>query len=180
MSESKLSQLFELFKNSFVSFIETPLQKERLDPLQLIQMVAIVLFHLSDTDSNSNETVALDLLLFLIERLIYLGETRRNDELILAPLNIGIAFLAHFKSGRLIAENALLFKSSSNVEKYVRGFVKLLNELVVESEQVENEEFCALDEDRLLESYLPMKEAHKEMNFKKRVSGLNCFILEYY
>lgn len=167
--ESKLTHYFELFKTSFVSFIQTPMQKERLDALQLSQMVSIVLFHLNNPQSNAIQNLndlPLELLLFLVEQFVFL--VLDSTDLVLTPLYIAFSFIEHFKSGSLIVDNAL-WKFSTSIDKYVPMTVKVLNEFSQVPESKNNLNDFPLNEDRMLESYLPMKEAHKQYSFKKTV-----------
>ena len=159
-----------------MAFIQTPAQKERIDALQLTQMISIVVFHLNTDKNEPRHRLALELLFFFVEQLVYLS-SEDPDALTLAPLQIALAFLVHHKSGRFVANNNDVWRSSSNVERYVRCVVKCANEWRVrrtgdnESTSSSSSDFNrALIEDRLVESYLPMKDAHKEINFKWDVS----------
>ena len=144
-----------------MSFIETPVQKERLDALQFTQMIAIVIFHFANTPHR----IALELLLFLLEQLVYLA-SNRSDDLILTPLYIALSFLSHLNTpSTLIADNKL-WESSANVEKYVRALVKCLNEFDASTVESSDDD-VPISDDRMLESYLPMREWHKKLDFKK-------------
>lgn len=175
-----------------MAFIQTPSQKERLDPMQLTQMTAIVLFHLNPGGSEPRHRLALQLLFFLIEQLVYMLRPNSDpDDSTLAPIQVALAFLVHFKSGSLLADNAL-WKSSSNVEKFVRAMIKFANDwrLIWRRATTSDAESSSpnlsindlnrpLVEDRILESYLPMKEAHKDINFKLDVS-VSKIILKFF
>lgn len=194
-----------MFKSSFVAFIQTPAQKERLDPLQLTQMIAIVVFHLNDSSSSCSESqspqqqhqLALELIFFFVEQLIHMS---RDDQLTLAPLQVALSFLVSYKSGSCLADNAL-WRSPANlddVEKFVRALVKCANEwreapraktptttttvttLDINELTSSSSNFSVslsssrpLMEDRMLQSYLPMQNAHKDINFKFEVSNKN-------
>lgn len=155
----------------------------------------------SETQSPQQQhhhRLALELIFFFVEQLVHMS---RDDQLTLAPLQVALSFLVSYKSGSRLADNAL-WRSPANpddVEKFVRAIVKCANEwreapraktpttatTVTTSDVNEltssSSNFSValssssrpLMEDRMLQSYLPMQDVHKEINFKLEVSRKN-------
>jgi hypothetical protein len=51
-SYARLSNYLDLFKHSFTSFLQTPLQRDKLDIVQMCQMIAIMLFMLNQQTNH--------------------------------------------------------------------------------------------------------------------------------
>lgn len=170
---SKVNNYADLFKSSFGTFVQTALQKDKFDSIQLTQMIAIVMFHLANEQPKQQTDVALDLFVFLVEQ--FVGMVDESSELVLGPLYVSVSFIEQYRQGSLVRDNLLwkLKKSdNSSVEKYVQQTVKLLNEFAAAKKLADDElsEQFPLPEDRLLESYLPLKDAHNKLAFRKYVT----------
>ena len=192
-NSSRISSYMELFKTSFVAFMQTPLQRDKLDEVQLTQMVAILIYLISSSaspgiviDEATNPAndlkllahcTAVNMLVYFIEQLVcLLNEAISLEELLLPSIYLAVSFLEHFNDSYLISDNKLWLlnkKTSSQTYQFCDSTVKMLNTLHVQtndsaSVNLENKykDYPILEE-RMLDSFLPFKETQKHLNFAK-------------
>ena len=95
----KLFAYFDLFKAAFAAFMRTPpVQREKLDSVQLNQMVTILLYMLTlpvhkSTANNAQmaQNVACELFVFFIEQ--FVAFYKEMDDLVLPALNLALSFV---------------------------------------------------------------------------------------
>jgi hypothetical protein len=192
---SKINHYFDLFKSSFTAFMHTPpLQREKLDCTQLNQMMAILLYVLTLTPvkSNANATlaqnIAFELFAFLIGELI--SFYKQLNELVMPSLYLAFSFLESHQDGKyfkeIIVKNKLwLTKTGSEVAKFCLMTIEFLNylnrdvneelEKISKSDSLDllakfsTKSFSdyPLSEDRMLDGFMPLKQAHKDYSFRK-------------
>lgn len=192
----KLNSFFELFKTSFQSFMQPPWQLDKIDSVQFCQIVSIVLFHLSQQSSAANDpklkdqvdlalNVAQNLFVYFLEQFIQvfnestdLSNTQMCDT-VLPSIYLCFSFLEHYKNAFLINENKQWCSGdSAKIFNQVQATVKFLNclnknlKIQKELSNFNSSKYSdyPLNEDRMLDSYLPFKEAHANFSFKKYIN----------
>jgi hypothetical protein len=192
---SKMNLYFDLFKTSFTAFMHTPpLQREKLDCIQLNQMTAILLYilTLSPVKINSNstlaQTIAFEMLAFLIGE--FISFYKQLNELVMPSLYLAFSFFESHQDGQygkeIIRNNKLWLTKTDGDEmaKFCYSTIEFLNHLntdvceqlekISKSDSLElvvkfspkNYADYPLSEDRLLDGFMPLKQAHKEFSFK--------------
>ena len=205
---SKLSSYFDFFKSAFGSFMESPLQRDKLDSMQLNQMMAILVYVLTlntqnkpagssssniklNANSATGANTALELFYFLIDQLICVYNSSSSDEklgeLVLPSLNLAFSFIEHFQDGQLISNNKLWLSraDSDSASKFCHSTMDMLNDLdrklnsyLETIEKTASSSFMPkfkpdnyndypLGENRMLDSFMPLSQAHKDYSFKK-------------
>lgn len=167
---SKLEKFLDLFKYAFESFIRQPGQKEKLDSFQLCQLMSISVFLLA---SSSSASFAYSLKLFsnLLQNLLILFSDSPSDELGMPSLYLAFAYLSYCDELNLVLTNKL-FQQNTNREqtsKFIYLLVDMLNklsELKLDDDLEKTSEY-PLNEDRLLDSFLPLKNYHSNLNIAK-------------
>ena len=192
-NSSRISSYMELFKTSFVAFMQTPLQRDKLDEVQLSQMVAILIYLITASvspgivmDETTNPAgdlkvlahcTAVNMLVYLIEQLIcLLNETISLDELLLPSIYLALSFLEHFNDSYLVSDNKLWLlnkKTPSQTYQFCDSTAKILNTLHVQTNESASVDLgnkykdYPILEERMLDSFLPFKETHRHLNFAK-------------
>lgn len=191
----KVNEYLDLFKYSFNAFIRTPLQRDKLDSYQLCQMVSISIYLLTENESSS-----LKLFSYLVEILILFYNDNLNkdssfDEFILPSLYLAFNYLNICDETKLVITNQLWLQNSKTDQnsKFLYSTMNVLNILnnqVTSYKQQDplidlnkNYNDYPLNEDRMLDSFLPFKKFHSMLNISKylRKSQLlsdsnECFI----
>lgn len=78
LNSQRIGSYLELFKNSFMAFIETPLQRDKLSSVQINQMITIVIFLISQTTSNPSKKVTYNLMVILSPKSNFFSCTTRS------------------------------------------------------------------------------------------------------
>ena len=185
---ARLKNFFDLFKSSFQSFTSTQ-AFEKLDSSQLCQIISIIIFHASQSPTNLVQSdskmkenfefaakTALDLFIFFMHQFILLhSKTDHLKNLLMPSIYLGTNFLKHFENGTLVKHN-LFFSYNQNTAANFDSLLIFLNNLNSnkdKKELTETEEYFdyPLSEDRMLDGFVPFKEAHSHLNFKKYMSN---------
>ncbi|RNA15598.1 SMG7-like isoform X1 [Brachionus plicatilis] len=182
---ARLSNFFDLFKSSFVYFTSSP-GFQKLDWSQLCQIVSIVIFHMSQSattlvqsDAKMKENfdfaaqTALDLFLFFLHQFILIyAKNEALKNLVLPSIYLSANFIRNFKNGHLVKQN-LLFAYNENTQGNFECVLNFLNGLSAEipDQDLDESGDYPLCEDRMLDGFVPLREAHAHLNFKKYVSN---------
>ena len=176
---------------------------EKFDSVYLCQMMSILFFMLirfQTPSSNFQFTLSLTLLVYLIEQCLKISQrcqqkaTANNNDInfILPGFYLAFSFLEQFDSNTN-ADDEALFKS--NIFKQQNStlwndIAKLLNSFQIKRNQLTPDENCdtnetiyysnykdyPLNEERNLESFMPLKDCLKQFNFKKYFNNKNLLI----
>ena len=176
-SAQKISTYVDVFKASFNSFTHTPGQRDKLDSYQLTQMISILMYTLSSCDkselTSDQSMIAVNLLLFLLEQMVdlYVETDGSFSEVILPSVYLIVNFARVFQDGRLFTELKMSpsDSDSSKLAHNVKAFARMLNSIAEGQEKIltVSKPDYPLNEDRMLESFLPLAECQKDLNFKK-------------
>lgn len=199
-ASSKLTSYFDYFKSCFQAFMQLPIQMDKLESSQFCQIISIVLFMLTNQANVKSDVVkeifdnalikTQELFIFFIEQFTSLfnqsveREQSTMGDLVLPSLYLAFRFIEYHKNALLIRENKLWTQNKASIIESVHSTIKLLNSLdkslKVDLEagmeiNLENLKDYPLNEDRMLDSFMPFKEVHKNFSFKKYMNNSQLF-----
>ena len=164
---AKLGLFLDLFKSSFVTFLRTPPpQRDKLDCDQLVQMVAILVYMLTLCPSPTKkpcagQTAAIDLLAHFVAEFVAMA--REATDLVLPGLHVALSFAESHQDGLIFGE----IMAKNDNARFGGATVTLLNELTAQTNKHKSTVDYPLREERLLDGFVPMKNAHKDLAFRK-------------
>jgi len=167
---SKLDKFLDLFKYAFESFIRQPGQKEKLDSFQLCELMSISIF-LLDSSSQPSSAYSLKLFSNLVQNLLLLFSDSPSDELSMPSLYLAFTYLSYCDELNLVLSNKLFHQNTKREQNsmFVYMLVDMLNklsELKLDEDLKKTSEY-PLNEDRLLDSFMPFKSYHSNLNIAK-------------
>lgn len=122
-------------------------------------------------------STAINLFAYFLERLFNLLNDTQKYDMALSPLYTAFNFIENYEDASLLTENKLwtLNKKGNQIEiyKFVNLAAKTLNRLNDEAKLCEKDlnKFVdyPLSEDKMLDSFLPLRKIHAKFNFPKYI-----------
>ena len=171
---NKIMKYIDLFKYTFEAFVQTPLQRDKLDSFQLCEMISIAIYLVSTANDSSNST-AVKLFCNLVEIISRLYAD--NDELVLPSLYLAFNYLEFCDNLNLIVSNKLWLQNMSPEQnsKFLYSIATLFNSLQNELKTKKSTDLdlnnkytdYPLNEDRMLDSFIPLKNYQANLNITK-------------
>lgn len=177
----KLSTYIDLFKSSFETYMNTSIQRDKLDSIQLLQVIVILIYIVSiKNEANTNNQNAIELFAFMIEQ--FIGLYKQNSDLVLPSLYVSFSFIEKFDS-----DSTSLIKTNKlwPTNKSTQLTVDMLNDLNDKWKQSNRlkylkEAFISeypLNEDKMLDSFLPLNQSFEALS-RKKTSFKNLSLIE--
>ena len=193
---SKIQGYLELFKTiitSNSSVTTTTFSFEKFDSAYLCQMMSILFFMLNrfqTPSSNYQFTLSLTLLVYLVEQCLQINKqsTINDTNFILPGFYLAFSYMEMFDNVSTDGDDGIfqsnIFKQEnstfwSDIVKLVNSFQINRNQLLIKEEEEDNESLYynykdyPLNEERNLESFIPLKDCLKQFNFKKYFNNKN-------
>jgi hypothetical protein len=186
---SKIQGYLDLFKtiiNSNSSVTTTTFSFEKFDSAYLCQMMSILFFMLNrfqTPSSNYQFNLSLTLLVYLVEQCLQINKqsTINDTNFILPGFYLAFNYMEMFDNVSTDGDDGLF---QSNIFKQENStlwsdIVKLLNSFQINQKQLLNDDLYSnykdypLNEERNLESFIPLKDFLKQFNFKKYFNNKN-------